>query len=159
MSEDIIHSSEYPAYIDRINKRSKLNQHTGCIEWTGSLNSHGYAEISIGGKRNLVHRIQCEIKHGKLNDLLALHKCDNRKCINPDHLYAGTQSQNMQDKFLRGRDNHARGERAGGAKLTEQDVLEIRSSSLTNTELAKIYPVNKMQIGRIRRRERWAHVI
>lgn len=85
-----------------------------------------------------------------------MHKCDNRFCVNPEHLEVGTQAKN-----IRQRDKHGRGpqgERHGAAKLTEADVRAIRASSDSATELGKRYNIDGSHILRIQRREKWAHV-
>ena len=70
----------------------------GCWNWLGSLNSNGYALIGYCGKTVLLHRLTYELCNGVFDKkLCVLHKCDNRKCINPDHLFLGTKSDNMID--------------------------------------------------------------
>lgn len=79
-----------------------------CWEWTGCLNSCGYGRTFLGGKHVYAHRLMFEAHNGPLGEgLQALHRCDNPKCVNPDHLFAGTRSDNMRDMVAKGR--HAGG--------------------------------------------------
>lgn len=106
-----------------------------CWEWTGKLNHSGYGILCTGPranrKRTRAHRISWEIHNGPIPERkLVLHKCDNKKCVNPNHLYLGTHSNNMQDAWDRGRQPrerpNCRGLNHGKAKLSDDDVREIR---------------------------------
>jgi hypothetical protein len=87
-----------------------------------------------------------------------LHHCDNPPCINPSHLFLGTQADNMRDKEQKGRGNHPQGERHGRAKLTEADVLMIRASALSNGALARQLGVTKKTVRRARDGRAWRHL-
>jgi len=84
------------------------------------------------------------------------HTCDNRACINPEHLIVGTNKQNVQDRVDRGR--CAKGSKQGQSKLTEENVLTIFNSDKSNSILAKEFNVNSATIRRIKIGENWAHV-
>lgn len=83
---------------------------SGCWEWTGAKNRrvNGYGTIHLFGKKQYAHRISFLIHNGFLpyRQLWVLHKCDNTKCVNPDHLFLGTYSDNMKDKVVKGRCAH-----------------------------------------------------
>lgn len=139
----------------------------GCWLWTGkSVNKKGYGSISLGGKggkHKLAHRLSYEMHKGSIPDgLVVMHQCDNPKCVNPDHLEVGTQSQNIKDAIARGRKQmptcKTRGEECGASKLTEQIVLDIRSSTLSLAKLAMQHGVAKSTIERIRYRKTWRHI-
>jgi hypothetical protein len=102
----------------------------GCWEWTGSLYRNGYGRACVRhGKFTLAHRVAFRLTHGEIPEGLNIcHTCDNRKCVRPEHLYAGTQQQNVDDMVRRGRQRHAvqTGTMHGMAILTEEDVAEIR---------------------------------
>lgn len=83
---------------------------SGCHEWTGSTNGKGYGVLLIGidGRKRLLlaHRLQFMRYHGKIPDgLVIMHRCDNKRCLNIDHLQAGTQRENLQDMIAKGRQN------------------------------------------------------
>lgn len=140
----------------RLREKSELMP-SGCIEWRGSYVWDGYGQISWNYKKYRVHRLSYELNVGPIPEgHVVRHKCDNPKCINPDHLCTGTVSQNNKDCKDRGR--NARGERHHGAKLTERQVLEIYHSKMSNIKLAKIYGVTEMTTGRIKRGLLWSHV-
>lgn len=136
----------------------------GCWEWQGKLERSGYARVRRQRERArvFVHRLSYEMKHGTVPaGLLVLHRCDNRKCVNPRHLYAGTHKDNAADMFKRGRANKAQGERHGNAKLTKEDVLRIHeeyASGSTQRQLALKYSVHPMHVHRILSGKKWAHV-
>lgn len=87
-----------------------------------------------------------------------LHTCDNKRCVNPNHLYLGSQQDNMRDRFARGRANIAVGERHGFAKFTEAQVRYIRGSEKGVCELARKFGVWHGAISKIRLRKNWKHI-
>lgn len=106
-----------------------------CWEWQASKLSDGYGQFWLASKGCCVpaHRVAYRIERGVWPNITC-HTCDNPACVNPRHLYSGTYQTNANDRKLRGRKpvrlhvNYARGERAGGAKLTEKQVSEIRAA-------------------------------
>jgi len=91
-----------------------------------------------------------------------LHNCDNRACVNPAHLFLGTNMDNIRDRDTKGRQAHNRGERAGGARLTVDDVVAIRSmhrgNDVTQKELAFMFDVEPSTIRLVLSRRNWSHV-
>lgn len=76
----------------------------GCIEWTGGLNNCGYGQTSIYAKHVLAHRLAFELANGPIPaGVYVLHTCDNRVCVNPDHLWLGSQLDNVRDAITKGR--------------------------------------------------------
>lgn len=77
----------------------------GCWNWVGSKRAHGYGQVYFNGKpARKAHRVAWELTNGKIpNNLCVLHRCDNSSCINPDHLFLGTQLENIQDMINKGR--------------------------------------------------------
>lgn len=117
----------------------------------------GYARIFHSGKSILVHRLSYILRHGNIPDgAIIRHSCDNRMCINPDHLLCGTQRDNIQDRVDRHRS--AIGSGHGRAKLDEHKVREIRKSTLSTYDLAKKYGVDHKAVHRARVGETWKHV-
>jgi hypothetical protein len=87
-----------------------------------------------------------------------LHRCDQPLCVNPEHLFLGTQADNTRDMDAKGRANRPKGEAHGWAKLTNDQVLLIRKSPETHRELGKIYGVHHSTIGNIKRSRIWTHI-
>ena len=88
----------------RLSQQSESNEETGCIEWTGYLRGDGYGSLRIDGKQVQAHRAAYEATFGKIeNGLFVCHRCDNRKCINSDHLFLGTNQDNVDDMVAKGR--------------------------------------------------------
>lgn len=99
----------------------------GCWLWTASTNAKGYGQFGVAnGRCVLTHRFSFELHHGPLDGRWALHRCDNPPCVNPDHLYAGTVTENVRDMLARGRHVTPRGEASPNAVLTDEQVREIR---------------------------------
>jgi HNH endonuclease len=115
-----------------IERKSRKSQHKGCWLWGSYCQSSGYGQIRIEGKRILAHRLSWILHFGDIPEgLLVCHTCDVRRCVNPEHLYLGTQKENMQDCLKKGRTH---GQTKGYAftrkprtrKLTPEQVQEIR---------------------------------
>lgn len=140
----------------------------GCWVWQGEKTKAGYGmvSLSIGGKRvrNYAHRISLYLKDGHIKEgHQACHHCDNPICVNPDHLFSGTQRDNTHDMMKKGRWNAGPpvGERNPSAKLSEQEVLDIRrlhELGVSQHELARIYPVHRFVISEIVHRNIWKHI-
>lgn len=96
--------------IDRFMQKVTPEPSTGCWLWTGAVDQSGYARLSIGRKNKTAHRISYRLFIGDIPEgLLVCHKCDVRSCVNPNHLFLGTDSDNMKDMALKGRGWNPRG--------------------------------------------------
>lgn len=85
----------------------------GCWIWDGYVNAGGYGTISWQKRPRRTHRFSWEVHKGAIpEELYVLHRCDNRRCCNPEHLFLGTQKDNMQDMIAKGRQNLARRKRS-----------------------------------------------
>ena len=128
-----------------------------CIVWPQHWSSvGGYGLINNKGKMVTAHRLALSLATGvPLDDPRhAAHgPCHNTRCVNPSHLSWKTRSENQQDRLRDGTD--ARGENHGQAKLTEQQVLEIRESSDTGKALAEKFGIGETQVSRIKLRKKW----
>jgi hypothetical protein len=145
--------------IDRFMKYVEPEPNSGCWLWVGAWGGDGYGYFRIG--RRLAHsqRMSYELFRGPLNGLWALHKCDNPPCVNPDHLFLGTQDDNMDDSARKGRQQ--RGSRHWQAKLTEDDVRAIRALRAEGTKprtLSEMFSIDTSQISRICSRHIWRHI-
>jgi len=144
--------------IDRITDNLKHNPETFCWEWVRCLSKDGYGQIKIDGKMQKVHRVMYKYIYGDIppNKPLVLHRCDNPKCCNPMHLYAGTPQNNMDD--MAKRNFSTKGENNYHAKLTEKQVLEIRASKEPQVVIAKRLNVAPSNICLIKQRKTWKHI-
>lgn len=148
----------------RIKKYIKIHPETGCWEWQGFLMACGYGLTSHKGKKILAHRASWLVCEGEIpNNMCVLHKCDNRKCINPDHLFLGTKKENTIDMLKKKRHSYVPhlGINHGCAKLTEEQVYSIRKKKKmgsTNKELAMEFNVFRSTIEKIVYRQTWKHL-
>jgi hypothetical protein len=133
-----------------------VKQDSGCHEWTGSLAKNGYGNFHKDGKTHYSHRIAWEIEHGEEPSDYILHKCDNRKCVNPDHLFVGSFYDNMDDMVEKGRQAH--GEKNHHAKLTAEKVLQIRQEVGLQREIAAKYNITPSLVSMIRSGRIWKYI-
>lgn len=135
---------------------------SGCRIWMGAVNEMGYGTATIGQRRWKAHRAAWYFEKGGIpQGMHVLHKCDVPSCVNPDHLFLGTQGDNMRDMASKGRQRGgARGERQGSAKLSAADVRMIRrmAESATQREIAEIFGIDRSNVSLIITRKAWAHV-
>ena len=130
----------------------------GCWLWEGGLSRGGYGAIRSSGKMRRAHRLAWELYYSAPvpEGIYVLHSCDQPRCVSPLHLRLGTHSENMADRKSRRRE--ARGEHVGRAKLTSENVLEIRESTVSAGKLAKVYGVSDVTICNVRNMRYWKHV-
>ena len=131
----------------------------GCWEWTGGKNDKNYGYLWVDGRNISAHRFRWMTFYGEIpKGKQVLHHCDNPECTNPDHLFLGTQKDNMMDMVAKGRHGHARGEKHYAAKLTEQDVFNIRKeilSGIRKGSIAQKYRVTTTTIRSIQTGKIW----
>ena len=144
---------------DKVNKSAP----NGCWEWIGAKLPYGYGVIGISGKNVYVHRYSWELHYGgKIPaDKCVCHHCDNPRCVRPDHLFVGSQADNMKDMISKGRDRKAIGIAAGKTKLTPEKILEIRMWLFLKYSIRTIasrYGVGKSAIQDISSGKTWSHV-
>lgn len=163
---------------------TKVTKGPGCWEWQAGMTSHGYGQFNPGNKQNPMnaHRACWLIVNGPIpKGIVVCHRCDNRTCVNPEHLFLGTPGDNVRDMYAKGRGlvgernpaygsgplrqpttgERARGEDHGVAKLTEDQVMEIRAryaGGMTQVELAEEFEISQPTISQVVRRLTWAHV-
>lgn len=131
---------------------------------TRSVGSNGYATIKFGGKPILAHRASWELVNGPIKSkLFVCHHCDVRNCVNPDHLFLGSNLDNVRDAVRKGRNSKPprmprSGELNTGAKLTAPAVLSIRKDARPLMVIAAEYGVSGPTISMIRNRRTWKHI-
>lgn len=138
---------------------SQARKSDGCWEWTGAPNSSGYGRFWTQGRRWLAHRLAYELAKGPIPaGLCVCHACDNRLCVNPDHLWLGTNADNVADRDRKGRRQAPRGTRNPNAKLTPAEVLAIRwyPGRRVVSRLAREFRIGRSQVKRIRDEQAWA---
>ena len=150
---------------NRLLSNIEVDQNTGCWNWTGNTfggeGGSGYGRMTIDGKNAVAHRVSYQHFKGDIPEgLFICHSCDNRLCINPDHLNPGTHTENMNDMVRAG--HSSRGERNGQALLTKEDVVEIKklisSNKVTYRRIGKMFGVSRYAIKDIASGRTWAWV-
>lgn len=132
----------------------------GCVEWPFSKTESGYGFFTNDGVRYRVNRFVCRRVYGEPSseDLDAAHSCGNRLCVNPSHLRWATRKENCADRLIHGTENV--GEKNGQAKLTEEDVREIRAlleSGMKRKLIADRFHISLSHLDAIRARTKWAY--
>lgn len=141
---------------------AKVMKGDGCWFWAGSHSNVGYGLIhsgGAGGKTLSAHRVSYELHYGPIPDgMIVMHSCDNRGCVNPAHLSAGKQSQNIKDAITRGRKivPNASGEDNPKSKLTQVQADFIKANpQMQHTYLAKLFGVSPNCIRGVRIGRTW----
>ncbi len=164
---------------------NRVSKSEGCWTWTGLRTRAGYGHVSFAGRRwRYAHRIAWELTNGPIPDgLLVCHRCDNPGCVRPEHLFLGTNADNMRDMAQKGRDAFTRypelrprgnrhwtrqhperlrrGEQNNKARLTAEQVLALRNEyarGVSQSALARKYGVRQASVWRIVHGYTWKHV-
>lgn len=162
---------------DDVWRRVDRKEPTECWEWIGKQYRDGYGQCHWASKQQQAHRVVWTIANGPIpNGLFVCHRCDNRSCCNPAHLFLGTHQDNMRDRNSKQRtargprspaalhpDRIVRGEANSNARLTVDDVLAIRaapgSSAAELAPLAQRFGVSLSHIQKIRYGRAWRHLV
>lgn len=137
---------------------NKVDKTNDCWIWTASIRKDGYGRIRVDGQTLKASRVAYYLTHGRW-PIECMHTCDNPLCVNPRHLVNGTHRQNIQDMVNKKR--HVLGERNGNAKLTEENVKQIRELSKLGTprkNIAQQFKVSYVTITFIVTGRSWSHV-
>lgn len=145
---------------ERILNAITVNEKTGCWEFCMFLDINGYGRVNAGnGKTVFAHRTMYEEYKGSAEGKFVLHRCDNPKCCNPEHLFLGNAKDNYDDMVSKGR--HKRGSQLPQSKITENDVIEIRrmySSGEKQRVIGDIFGINQATVSEICSLKKWKHV-
>lgn len=161
-----LNTDRFWSYVD------KSGGNDACWIWTGDRTERGYGAISWKGKASRSHRISWLLTHGEIPDgLLVLHDCpdgDNPSCVNPSHLWLGTNADNVRDSVHKKRwfchqhpEQIRKGEQVHSAKLADPDIPRIRqllAEGKTINEISALYRVGASTIQDINKGRTWKHV-
>ena len=126
-----------------------------CWLWRKSATANGYGQFD----NQRAHRVAWKLTMGSIpKGLLVLHKCDVKLCVRPSHLFIGTQQDNINDMFSKGRARKAKGENHGNAKLQEKDALKIKDANGLHADIAIRFGVSRPTVSMIKNGTRWAHL-
>ena len=139
---------------------SKVEKTEGCWLWTSYRNKMGYGKFTIGRKIYYSHRISWEIENGDIPRRTSVcHHCDNTSCVNPNHLFIGTQSDNLKDSSMKGRTS--RGQHRPLSKITDEVASKIRSEhafGALQIHLCDKYHLSKTTIHNLVNRKTYKHI-
>lgn len=150
--------------VDRFNEKWTLDPDSGCWLWDAYRMPSGYGTIRLGQKEEgseSAHRVSWIINRGPIPDRMCIcHRCDNPPCVNPDHLFLGTYSENTLDAVSKDRFHPPviRGTDTKLAKLTDDQVREIRKDCRASRAVGADYKVSHTVILYIRRGRTWSHI-
>lgn len=152
----------YPKIPAEIRFWKKVNKTDTCWLWTGAKERYGFIKLSHT-EQVYTHRYSWELHFGTIPEgMFVCHKCDVTLCVRPDHLFLGTDLDNVRDRNSKGRNPDLKGEKNAMAKLTKEEVIEIRNIHENNRRgyavTATKYRVSPGLISLIMRREIWKHI-
>ena len=162
--EHLFYKSVWHRFWEKVDKENSEKYYDGtrCWEWKGAVDGGGYGALMITHSpytREKSHRFSWLIHNGQIsNDMWVLHHCDNPPCVNPSHLFLGTNTDNMRDKMNKGRNVNMRGKLNGMCKLSENDVreiVELHNQGISYRKLSNQFGIGNTQIARIIHKESW----
>jgi hypothetical protein len=143
---------------------SKVQKTDHCWIWTGHCltSKWPYGQFWLGNgiqKHIYAHRFSAFLHFGDIQDKIVCHKCDNPRCVNPEHLFVGTIKDNMRDMYNKGRNVHYKGSLNHNSKLTESDVAIIRkNTTLSVKQLSDKFGVHQDTVRAVINRRNWKHI-
>jgi len=149
--------------VERLLSKCIPEPNSGCWLWDGARgNRCGYGQIWLGGRLEKAHRASYQLFIGQIGDMHVCHRCDVRACVNPDHLFLGTRSDNMRDMVSKGRNRSTAGEDSHISKLTNDIVYAMRArydmGGVSQRKLAAEFGYSKSVVGAVVSRTRWTHL-
>lgn len=139
-------------------------EENNCCTWEAARQGRGYGHFWLNGHHMLAHRVSWVIHYGPIPEgMMVLHRCDNPGCVNPQHLFLGSQQENMLDMISKGRHSRIapRGEKSGSAKLKTTDVIKMREWRRDGIKLKFIstyFGVSVPTVCQITTGQTWTHV-
>lgn len=141
---------------------SNVVKSEGCWNWIGGKDKDGYGKLQLYGASLRAHRFAYKLYKGHIDDtLMVLHTCDNPSCVREDHLYQGTNEDNVQDRIIRQRQQSQWGEANPAAKLSTEIVLEVRrlwASGVRQVDIGKLFDIDPKYISSIVNNKCWTHL-
>lgn len=147
-----------PELFDRLMAIARISHHGECWPVHRNIGKDGYGILRVHGRKERAHRMMFELYYQGVEAPVVRHNCNNPACINPAHLRAGTPKDNAIDRVNSNRGGDLKGSKNGRAKLTDEQVREIRGSNKTGAELARLFGISKVMACRIKRGEAWSHL-
>lgn len=148
--------------LTRFWERVKVLGIDDCWEWTGATETFGYGRFYFCGRTQTAQRVSWQLTNGPIPvGMCALHKCDNPPCVNPNHLFLGSKTDNAADRQSKGRTRCAIGEAQGSSKLKTSEIEQIkrlRKTGLLQRDIAKRFNVSRSLVGMIVNGKRWSHL-
>ena len=135
---------------------AKVKKTEGCWLWTGAKNPHGYGKLRVAGRYIDAHRLSYAAHYDEPGNQQVLHRCDTPSCVRPDHLFLGSQADNIRDKVEK--DRQLRGERIRQSKLRGSDIpliFRMRQQGMTYAAIGKVFGVGHVTIYNVIKGTTW----
>ena len=143
-----------PTVLERFSKGIRVTP--GCWLWLKSKDTKGYGLLRVNGKQEKTHRVSYRLFVGPIPDGLHIcHRCDTPACVNPDHLFTGTNKENMEDRERKGRGVRQFGEAHHNAKITMDIARAIRTDSRKQREIGAAYGISQHTVWQVKQNIIW----
>jgi hypothetical protein len=153
-----------PIEIERFHEKYIIDEESGCWIWQAATSGHGYGTMKIGGRKEAAHRISYEIHKGPIPEgMLGCHECDVRLCVNPDHIFLGTNLDNTRDMISKGRERYVGQKGASNPKAILDDkkvveIIKLIAKGMTNRAIANRFGVSHGTVSLIRLGKCWPDI-
>lgn len=138
---------------------SKVQKTDTCWLWSSHRNKHGYGSFWYADTMAKAHRVAYVLAYGPIPEgLCVLHQCDVTSCVNPSHLFLGTQAENVADRQRKGRQARLKGEASGPCKITTETARKILHGTGLHQDIADAHGVSRALVSAIKNRRVWRHI-